>query len=260
MCAVSLFLLSDDLPDLGHTSSGGGGHSMKHRLRHSSDDEDMYIQNSMVSYNSQPPMQLISTTHYGASSSSTIGSSSYVHDVPMEQPPYLESVPPVLEQKYALGKMDPTGPATLSNTTGKRTPRKKQSQTTQDTRTARTKPVFASKVGSRQIKKEPLEHGEGGNAISSPPPTRTVAADWRKPFVCQQCGASFAREKALLSHARTHAGSTRYDCALCNAHFWEQSLLRDHVQRAHPAQEAWVTDHEPYGSAHGAIELPVVTG
>ncbi|XP_061517416.1 uncharacterized protein LOC1279946 [Anopheles gambiae] len=248
-----------DLPDLGHSSSGGGGHSMKHRLRHSSDDEDMYIQNSMVSYNSQPPMQLISTTHYGASSSSTIGSSSYAHDVPMEQSPYLESVPPVLEQKYTLGKMDPSGPATLSNTTGKRTPRKKQSQSTQDTRTARTKPVFASKVGSRQIKKEPLEHGEGGNAISSPPPTRTVAADWRKPFVCQQCGASFAREKALLSHARTHAGSTRYDCALCNAHFWEQSLLRDHVQRAHPAQEAWVADHEPYGSAHGAIELPVVT-
>ncbi|EAA14872.4 AGAP008984-PA, partial [Anopheles gambiae str. PEST] len=228
-------------------------------LKQHADDEDMYIQNSMVSYNSQPPMQLISTTHYGASSSSTIGSSSYVHDVPMEQPPYLESVPPVLEQKYALGKMDPTGPATLSNTTGKRTPRKKQSQSTQDTRTARTKPVFASKLGSRQIKKEPLEHGEGGNAISSPPPTRTVAADWRKPFVCQQCGASFAREKALLSHARTHAGSTRYDCALCNAHFWEQSLLRDHVQRAHQAQEAWVADHEPYGSAHGAIELPVVT-
>lgn len=31
---------------------------------------------------------------------------------------------------------------------------------------------------------------------------RYPVVDAKKPFVCQQCGVSFAREKALISHSR----------------------------------------------------------
>lgn len=31
---------------------------------------------------------------------------------------------------------------------------------------------------------------------------RYPVVDTKKPFVCQQCGVSFAREKALISHSR----------------------------------------------------------
>jgi hypothetical protein len=32
--------------------------------------------------------------------------------------------------------------------------------------------------------------------------SRYPVTDARKPFVCQQCGVGFAREKALSSHAK----------------------------------------------------------
>uniref|UniRef100_A0A182K5V5 C2H2-type domain-containing protein n=1 Tax=Anopheles christyi TaxID=43041 RepID=A0A182K5V5_9DIPT len=252
-----------DLPDL---SNATAGHSMKHRVRHSSEDEDMYIQNSMVSYNSQPPMQLISTTNYGASATTTsAGPSSYGHNAPMVQTSYNDGDIPAVEPKYILGEINPSAATPSSTGAGKRTQRKKTIPST-DTRTARTKPAFSSKAprsnvsaANRQIKKEPTDNAESA-----------ATTDWRKPFVCEQCGASFARAKALLSHSRSHAGNKRYDCVYCDAHFWEHSLLQDHVSQAHAQQpqqsssvegggrlESWISDHEPY--AHGTIELPVVT-
>uniref|UniRef100_A0A182PNH9 C2H2-type domain-containing protein n=1 Tax=Anopheles epiroticus TaxID=199890 RepID=A0A182PNH9_9DIPT len=250
-------LFSDDLPDL--TNASSVGHTIKHRVRHSSEDEDMYIQNSMVSYNSQPPMQLISTSNYGASSSLT---GSYGHEEAME----LEGG---VDQQYTVGEVDSTittttntTPTTFKASPGKRTPRKRLSAQTNST-TARTKPVLSNKTtaarsnvsSNRQIKKEPTENATSDAiSVSRSSSGSFPVTDWRKPFVCQQCGVGFGREKALLSHSRTHADSnTRYDCRYCNLYFWEQAALEDHVYRVHSQSqqqqqqtrklETWVTDH-----------------
>lgn len=38
--------------------------------------------------------------------------------------------------------------------------------------------------------------------VEQPQPDRYPVIDPDRPFVCQKCGVSFAREKALLSHSR----------------------------------------------------------
>uniref|UniRef100_A0A182NBK5 C2H2-type domain-containing protein n=1 Tax=Anopheles dirus TaxID=7168 RepID=A0A182NBK5_9DIPT len=174
----------------------------KQRARQSSDDEDMYIQNAMVNYNSQPPMQLISTTNYGSSSSYTNGDSleQMVDDggtkvIQQPEPPPLPPMPG--------------------------TPGRKK---------------VASRTGG-YIKKEPLDTAE--EPVTSEPTQFPVTTDGRKTFLCQECGISFARYKALVAHTRNHhhhqqqQQQHQYGCDICGALFWEQTLLQDHVRHAH---------------------------
>uniref|UniRef100_A0A1Q3F2I0 Putative mudr-1x ap n=1 Tax=Culex tarsalis TaxID=7177 RepID=A0A1Q3F2I0_CULTA len=66
-------------------------------------------------------------------------------------------------------------------------------------------------------------------------PPRYPVLDDRKPFVCQKCGVSFAREKALASHYRIHGGDSQYECETCGDRFWDRSLLQDHIRQRHAA-------------------------
>lgn len=66
-------------------------------------------------------------------------------------------------------------------------------------------------------------------------PPRYPVLDDRKPFVCQKCGVSFAREKALASHYRIHGGDSQYECETCGDRFWDRSLLQDHIRQRHVA-------------------------
>uniref|UniRef100_A0A182MBX1 C2H2-type domain-containing protein n=1 Tax=Anopheles culicifacies TaxID=139723 RepID=A0A182MBX1_9DIPT len=250
-----------DLPELTNTAA-----HLKHRTRHSSEDEDLYIQNAMVSYNSQPPMQLISTTNYG-SSSATI-SSSYDHNEAMERTSFSNGPTEIDHQSSIIdiGYPSPTLPAISA---GKRMPRKRQIPSS-DLRTARTKPAPSTKTttqvrssgasrtsvtSNRQIKKEPIDNSEGDTVPA--PATVFPVIDERKPFVCQQCGISFGREKALMAHSRTHANRAHYECDHCFATFSDWSQLQEHVRRTHqlhstksepPAstesKSEWVPDHE----------------
>ncbi|GAB0095950.1 zinc finger protein 646 [Sergentomyia squamirostris] len=52
--------------------------------------------------------------------------------------------------------------------------------------------------------------------------------DPKKPFVCQHCGVSFAREKALASHSRMHGGDSPHECETCGEMFWDPNRLREH--------------------------------
>ncbi|TMW42243.1 hypothetical protein DOY81_012675 [Sarcophaga bullata] len=61
--------------------------------------------------------------------------------------------------------------------------------------------------------------------------------DDSKPFVCQQCGLAFSREKAMLSHTKTHRNDSPYECPQCNELFWDQSSLQDH-QKTHQFEES----------------------
>uniref|UniRef100_A0A182Y0I3 C2H2-type domain-containing protein n=1 Tax=Anopheles stephensi TaxID=30069 RepID=A0A182Y0I3_ANOST len=231
-----------ELPELASTA----GH-IKNRIRQSSEDEDLYIQNTMVSYNSQPPMQLISTTSYGTSSA-TIAS-------PYEQceiTSFSNGPIEVESQRLTIDNACPTASST-SGGVEKRIGRKRKvpaaaaaAVATDVVSTARTKPAtFSTKAAtavSRQIKKEPED------TIAAPPPP----LDERKPFVCPQCGLSFGRAKALLAHSRTHTNKTQYECEYCNAQFYEWSLLRIHINRVHTAQQDGNSEEHDSGCASSA--------
>uniref|UniRef100_A0A1L8DGK2 Putative c2h2-type zn-finger protein n=1 Tax=Nyssomyia neivai TaxID=330878 RepID=A0A1L8DGK2_9DIPT len=62
--------------------------------------------------------------------------------------------------------------------------------------------------------------------------------DPKKPFVCQRCGVSFAREKALASHARMHGGDSPFECETCGEMFWDANRLREHELRHRIEQKA----------------------
>lgn len=66
-------------------------------------------------------------------------------------------------------------------------------------------------------------------------PPRYPVTDDRKPFVCQKCGISFARESALASHARIHGGDSPFDCETCGHRFWDRVMLQEHIRQRHAA-------------------------
>uniref|UniRef100_A0A1B6CHS0 C2H2-type domain-containing protein n=1 Tax=Clastoptera arizonana TaxID=38151 RepID=A0A1B6CHS0_9HEMI len=63
---------------------------------------------------------------------------------------------------------------------------------------------------------------------------RWPVVDESRPYVCQHCGIGFAREKALASHSRIHAGDSPFECDVCGEMFWDVSLLREHSRSKHP--------------------------
>ncbi|XP_063238968.1 zinc finger protein 27-like [Bacillus rossius redtenbacheri] len=75
------------------------------------------------------------------------------------------------------------------------------------------------------------EHVEPGPADPGPP--RWPVVDETRPYVCQHCGVGFAREKALASHSRVHAGDSPFECNTCGEMFWDVALLREHARNKH---------------------------
>ncbi|CAD6993232.1 unnamed protein product [Ceratitis capitata] len=61
--------------------------------------------------------------------------------------------------------------------------------------------------------------------------------DESKPFVCQQCGLAFAREKALLAHTKNHRDDQPHECSHCNEMFWDANGLQEHL-KTHQFEES----------------------
>lgn len=59
--------------------------------------------------------------------------------------------------------------------------------------------------------------------------------DARKPFVCQNCGVAFTREKALESHHKhAHANlEPTHDCEICGDSFFDNTALEEHLELRH---------------------------
>lgn len=74
---------------------------------------------------------------------------------------------------------------------------------------------------------------------------RWPVVDQSRPYVCQHCGVGFAREKALASHSRIHAGDSPFECDVCGEMFWDVTLLREHGRAKHPHLDA-----SPAGSVY----------
>jgi hypothetical protein len=58
--------------------------------------------------------------------------------------------------------------------------------------------------------------------------------DPRKPFVCQHCGCSFTREKALESHTKIHnSHEPTFECEVCGDSFYDNTALEEHLELRH---------------------------
>lgn len=63
---------------------------------------------------------------------------------------------------------------------------------------------------------------------------RYPITDARKPFVCQNCGVAFTREKALESHMKIHASQEpTHDCEVCGDSFYDTAALEEHLELRH---------------------------
>ncbi|KAH8381672.1 hypothetical protein KR093_010516 [Drosophila rubida] len=67
--------------------------------------------------------------------------------------------------------------------------------------------------------------------------SRFPVLDDSKPFVCQQCGLAFAREKALVSHIKNHRVDSPFECNQCQEMFWDTHSLQEH-QKTHQFEES----------------------
>lgn len=77
-------------------------------------------------------------------------------------------------------------------------------------------------------------------------PDHIPTSDPSRPFVCQVCGVSFSREKALNAHVSLH-GDNAIECDTCNEVFWSVESLQEH-QKIHDAdEESSGSEYEPDG-------------
>nr|XP_017002541.2 uncharacterized protein LOC108061050 [Drosophila takahashii] len=93
-------------------------------------------------------------------------------------------------------------------------------------------------------------------AVDPPPPPppqpNFPVLDESKPFVCQQCGLAFAREKALVSHTKNHRVDSPFECNQCQEMFWDNNSLQEH-QKTHQFEES-NSEYDPASAEDSASE------
>ncbi|XP_068157474.1 uncharacterized protein [Drosophila tropicalis] len=76
--------------------------------------------------------------------------------------------------------------------------------------------------------------------------------DEGKPFVCQECGLAFAREKALVSHIKNHRVDSPFECNQCQEMFWDNNSLQEH-QKTHQFEES-NSEYDPASASDSGSE------
>lgn len=74
---------------------------------------------------------------------------------------------------------------------------------------------------------------------------RYPVTDSIRPFVCQVCGVSFAREKALNSHFLIHGVDNALECDSCSDMFWTLEQLQEHQATQHAEDVTSGSEYEP---------------
>lgn len=79
------------------------------------------------------------------------------------------------------------------------------------------------------------------------------ALDPNRPFVCQVCGVSFSREKALNAHITLHGVENAFECDTCNDAFLSAESLEEH-EKIHANEESSGSEYEPDGDKTASDE------
>lgn len=143
-----------------------------------------------------------------------------------------EILSPSPERKYSRPRKKPTQSASTSVTKQKKFGNKKQ----------RVKEEEAFPDDIKRLMDAARQHE---NYTRQKTVDRQYAiTDSNRPFVCQVCGISFAREKALTSHALIHGNDNAFECDSCSDIFWTIETLQEH-QRIHHAGESSNSEYDP---------------
>lgn len=78
-------------------------------------------------------------------------------------------------------------------------------------------------------------------------PDQIPVSDPSRPFVCQVCGVSFSREKALNAHVSLHGVDNAIECDTCNEVFWTTESLQEHQKIHEVDDESSGSEYEPDG-------------
>ncbi|XP_010950433.1 zinc finger and SCAN domain-containing protein 20 isoform X1 [Camelus bactrianus] len=97
-------------------------------------------------------------------------------------------------------------------------------------------PSFSAPWRNSTGETSPEQPQSASKNLNSPGPQSTNSGE--KVYQCSECGRSFSKSSALISHQRIHTGEKPYECAECGKSFSKSSTLANH-QRTHTGEKPY---------------------
>ncbi|KAM5269392.1 zinc finger and SCAN domain-containing protein 20 isoform 2-T8 [Hipposideros larvatus] len=97
-------------------------------------------------------------------------------------------------------------------------------------------PPFSAHWRNLTEETSPQQPQSARKNLNSPGPHSTNSEE--KLYPCSECGRTFSKSSALISHQRIHTGEKPYECAECGKSFSKSSTLANH-QRTHTGEKPY---------------------
>ncbi|XP_059546274.1 zinc finger and SCAN domain-containing protein 20 isoform X4 [Myotis daubentonii] len=98
------------------------------------------------------------------------------------------------------------------------------------------RPSFSAHWWNLTEETTPEQPQSASRNLDSPGPYSTNSGE--KLYRCSECGRTFSKSSALISHQRIHTGEKPYECAECGKSFSKSSTLANH-QRTHTGEKPY---------------------